>query len=237
MSPFTTVGELVAKDIRKADVLRRHGIDYCCGGKKTLEAACREKGVNMAQLAQELEACTREAGGVQPDFDSMSLSFLSDFIEQIHHRYVKNTLPVLDELSAKVAHRHGGDQPHLHTIRTLVEELAWEMLSHMKKEEQILFPAIKALEKGASPEMPFRSISDPIAVMEDEHDTAGQLMTQIRQVANDYQPPAHACNSYRMLYFKLEEFEKDLFRHVHLENNILFPKAEHLGTAGQACAL
>ena len=220
-----TVGEIAAKDMRKAELLKSLGIDFCCGGKKTIEEACAEKGLDVLRVKKELEENTTIATGPQLDFNSFTPSFLIDYILNVHHSYVHKNLPMLFDLSEKVAAHHGHTMPFLVDIARKVNRLRCELTTHMKKEEQILFPAIKLMEIGTDVKVGFERISEPIMIMERDHDTAGDIMKDIRQLTNGYAVPVNACNSIKMLYFKLEEFENDLFQHVHLENNILFPKA------------
>ena len=218
-----TVGEIAAKDMRKAELLKKSGIDFCCGGKKSLEEACREKGLDVVRVKQELENVDKQPNtGVQLDFNGMKLSFLTDYIVNVHHEYIYQNAPIIQDLAHKVAAHHGGNMPFLNTVYHKVCEVVSELITHMKKEEQVLFPAIKLMEtKGSSG---FGTIKDPVHLMERDHDIAGDLMKEIRVLTNDYAAPEGACNSVKMLYYKLEEFEGDLMQHIHLENNILFPK-------------
>ncbi len=232
-----TLGEIAAKDLRKAEVFKKYGLDFCCGGKKTLEEACKEKGLDTLKVKEELERPAAIASTLpQHDFNAWNLSFLSDYIVNVHHTYVKQNIPVLAELSQKVAEHHGQTNPELQGIRDKVDEMLSELKVHLKKEENILFPYIKQLENsklngGAAPGG-FGSITQPISVMENDHDVVGDLADEIRILSGDYTLPAHACTSYTMLYKKLEEFENDLHMHIHLENNILFPKAVEMEKAG-----
>lgn len=222
-----TLGEIVKKDMRKAETFKKLGIDFCCGGKKSLEEACKEKGLDVLQVKQELEKVTKTASGTnQHDFDSWSLSFLADYIVNVHHAYVKQNMPVLLELSQKVANRHGSTNPHLMEVWQKVNAMVNELTVHLGKEERILFPYIKQLEAAGSQEpQVFSSVKEPVAMMENDHDIVGKLGEEIRKLTNNYTLPENACTSYGLLYKKLEDFEDDLHTHIHLENNILFPKA------------
>jgi regulator of cell morphogenesis and NO signaling len=222
------VGEIAAKDMRKAELLKRLGIDFCCGGKKSIEEACLEKGLDVIRVKKELEETDQITAGAQLDFNSFTPSFLADYIVNVHHGFVNKNLPVIYELSQKVAEHHGPSNPFLIEIAGIVDEVQRELTTHMKKEEQILFPMIKLLENGMDVKVGFDSVFEPINVMERDHDIVGDLMKDIRKLTNDYSVPENACNSVKMLYYKLEEFETDLFQHIHLENNILFPKARAL---------
>ncbi len=224
-----TLGEIAAKDMRKAAVFKKMGIDFCCGGKKTLEEACAEKGLDVLRVQQELLRA-EQYSSKQHDFNSWKLSFLIDYIITIHHSYVNESAPVLKDLSEKVAAHHGSSLPYLISVNEKIKKLMCELTSHMKKEEQIVFPYIKTLE---TPDVlsvqGFKSVNDPIAVMECEHEAAGEILQELRTITNGFIVPENACNSIRLLMHKLEEFETDLHTHIHLENNILFPKALKAG--------
>lgn len=225
-----TVGEMVVDDYRKAEVFRKYGIDYCCGGKKTLEEACRKKGADPEAVQKELDELDLKAADARQDFDNWTLDALAGHIVSKHHRYVADALPMLYELTAKVARVHGERHPELVTIARLFDEVAVELQMHMHKEERMLFPYISKmaihLREGRLIPIPvFGSVANPIRMMEAEHESAGGNMEEIRRLSGDFTPPADACTSYRVLFAKLDEFERDLHQHVHLENNILFPKA------------
>jgi regulator of cell morphogenesis and NO signaling len=225
-----TLGEIVSKDIRKAEVFKKLGLDFCCGGKKSLKDACHEKGLDFTAVKAELDKANTDNSALpKHDFNSWSLSFLADYIVNVHHSYVKQNLPVIEELSEKVANRHGQAHPELVQIMRLVEEMASELKLHLKKEELVLFPYIKQLEnKEEGAGQGFASIKEPIAAMHNDHDIVGDIAEHIRLISYNYQLPAGACNSYTLLFRKLEDFENDLHMHIHLENNILFPKAIEL---------
>jgi regulator of cell morphogenesis and NO signaling len=229
-----TVGEIVAEDYRWAEIFKKYGIDFCCGGKKPLLAVCEEKQIDPQQLIENYRALSREGGALSThNFAEWEADFLADYIVNVHHKYVSENIPLLYEFTQKVARVHGGAHPELLEIAGLFEAVAQEMTMHMRKEELILFPYIKRLvaaDKGQlTLEAPhFGTVENPIRMMEEEHDRAGNLMKQIRQLSGDYTPPANACNTYRVTFRKLQEFEEDLHQHVHLENNILFPRAAAL---------
>ena len=225
-----TLGEIVKKDLRNAEVFKRLGLDFCCGGKKSLEKACKEKGLDMQQVKAELEkACKVSSALPSHDFNSWSITFLTDYIVNVHHAYVNQNMPMLQDLSNKVSEHHGKTHHELWEINNKVEEMINELKVHMKKEEQILFPYIKQLESskinGQVPPHSFGTIIQPISVMENDHDIVGKLAEDIRALTDNYTLPQNACNSYALLFKKLEDFENDLHLHIHLENNILFPKA------------
>jgi len=223
-----TLGEIAAKDMRKADVFKKLGLDFCCGGKKTLEEACLEKGLDVFRVKNELteaEIKTKE----QHDYSSWKLSFLIDYIITIHHSYVSDAAPVIKDLAEKVAAHHGNTYPYLVEVNQKVKELMCELTTHMKKEEQVLFPYIKNLEANTgAQEKGISTVQDPIWVMERDHEVAGEILHYLREITNDFTKPENACNSIALLMHKLNEFEDDLHTHVHLENNILFPKSVQL---------
>lgn len=219
-----TIGQIVSGDIRKAEVFKKMGIDFCCGGKKTLEQACKEKGLSEAAVREALEA-QHEQGFLNLDFNSWKPSFLADFITNQHHTFVRENTPILRELSAKVSIKHGDKYPYMKTVNEKLNELLNELETHMKKEEYILFPYIRQIEATKLKAEAFNSVQDPIWMMEQEHDIAGELIHEINALCNNYEEPVDACNSHKLLLYKLEEFENDLYQHIHLENNILFPKA------------
>jgi regulator of cell morphogenesis and NO signaling len=219
-----TVGQIVTKDIRKAEVFKKLGIDFCCGGKKTLEQACEEKGLRETDVLNELDKAVKQTNNLL-DYEKWKLAFLADYIIHQHHGYVRESAPTIIELSEKVSAKHGDKNPELLIINDKVNELLKELSTHMRKEEAILFPYIKKLESRPCVDNGLESVQEAIWVMERDHDIAGELIHDIRNLSNNYTPPDTACNSYKLLMFKLEEFENDLLKHVHLENNILFPKA------------
>lgn len=234
-----TLGEIVSKDLRKAEVFKKLGLDFCCGGKKSLKDACRDNGLDLLQVKEALSKADKADSGVpQHDFNSWSLSFLADYIVNVHHAYVKENLPVLKDLSEKVANRHGQTHSELNRIMEMVGEMGNELTVHLQKEEVVLFPYIKALEAKASgrsvEQQIFHSVEEPIAAMENDHDIVGDLADQIRILSHNYTLPENACNSYALFYKMLEDFENDLHLHIHLENNILFPKAVELERSAEA---
>ncbi len=228
-----TIGDIAAKDLRKAEVFKKYGLDFCCGGKKTLEDSCKEKGLDVLQVKAELEDTVKINTLIhQHNYNSWNLTFLIDYIVNVHHAYVKNNIPIIEDLCAKVTEHHGKQHPELLQINALVELLFSEIKTHLNKEEKILFPYIKQLElsnlSGSNVHLGFCSVLQPISFMEKDHEVVGKLGAEIKELSKDYTLPADACNSYYLLYKKLEEFENDLHLHIHLENNILFPKAIEL---------
>ncbi len=219
-----TIGEIVRGDIRKAEVFKKLGIDFCCGGKKTLAQACKEKGLSEITVTELLEEPT-QTDTQNLDFKSWNAGFLADFIVNQHHEYVRTNAPLIKELSEKVSTKHIEKYPYLKTVHDKVLLLLNELDTHMKKEEVILFPYIKQMEASQMKAGGFNSVQNPIWVMEQDHDLAGELLRDIKMLTNNYVAPEDACNSHRLYLHKLQEFENDLFQHIHLENNILFPKA------------
>lgn len=224
------IGELVSKDYRTATVFKKFGIDFCCGGGKSIEEACKQKNLNPEQIIQELLQLNNQKQVSQNNYDEWDLDFLADYIVNIHHKYIDENIPYLLEFSEKVARVHGNSNPEVIRIQELVQNSVNELVPHMKKEELILFPYIKNLEKTIKtnqekPVSPFGTVENPIRMMLHEHDMVGNYFKEMEKISNQFTPPAHACNTYRVLYAKLKEFYDDLILHIHLENNILFPKA------------
>src|ERR1035437_6625958 len=228
-----TLRQIAAKDLHKAQIFKKHGLDFCCGGKKTVKQACAEKGLDVTVIEKELQQIDKTATMRPLPYNEWTLDFLADYIVNTHHTYVKKSLPDLRAYSAKVAKVHGEHHPELLPIHQLVEAVNAELTPHMVKEEQILFPYIKELvaSKNNSQSLTpssFGSVSGPINMMEMEHEMVGKNLEEIKTLSNNYTLPQDACASYSLLYRMLAEFEDDLHTHIHLENNILFPKALEL---------
>lgn len=227
-----TVAALVTEDYRTADVFKKHGIDFCCGGKVTLQDTCKRKNIDPAVLIEELSAIGSEVDA-EHDFASWEADRLAHYITDKHHAYVRENLDLIRQYADKVAQVHGGHRPEVREIAVLYARVADELSMHLRKEEVVLFPYIEQLvelkRKNLFAERPpFGTVGNPIRMMEQEHDLAGDIFHRIAELSDHYNPPAEACNTYRVLYAKLREFEEDLHMHVHLENNILFPKALEL---------
>jgi len=230
-----TVAEIVTENIKTAHVFKKHGIDFCCGGGITIEKACRKKNIDVALLENELANVDTQNSNAYK-YSSWNLGFLIDHIINVHHTYVEESIPLIIQYANKVAKVHGHHYTECVEINTLFTEVANELTTHMKKEELILFPFIKKLvqakKEGTTVPTPhFGTVNNPIAMMEDEHENAGAIFKKIAELSNNYTPPESACNTFKALYAKLQEFEQDLHQHIHLENNILFPKALQLETA------
>ncbi|MBL0308285.1 MAG: iron-sulfur cluster repair di-iron protein [Bacteroidetes bacterium] len=228
-----TLGEIAAKDLRKAQVFKKYGIDFCCGGKKTVKQVCIEKGLDVAKIEQELQQADQVVASRPLPYNDWAPDFLADYIVNTHHSYVKKNLPDIRGYADKVARVHGGRHPELLPINKLVEDIYEEFSGHMMKEEQVLFPLIKQMVKAIETNQPLTtsgigSVDSPIRMMESEHELVGNYMAEIRTLSDNYTLPEDACASYSLLFRMLEEFEEDLHIHIHLENNILFPKALEL---------
>ena len=225
-----TIGELVSKDFRKAEVFKKFGLDFCCGGKKTLTKACNEKGLDAVQIEKELKEIEEQPKKSSQDYNQWELDFLVDYIVNTHHKYITQSIPVIFEYTQKVAKVHGDRHPEAIEIANTFLKVVDEINRHMMKEENVLFPYIKLLASDKKQRIPlkpspFGTIQNPIKMMEMEHDEVGNLMSNINKLSNNYTPPSNACTTFRLSYAKLNEFEEDLHQHIHLENNILFPKA------------
>ena len=225
-----TLGEIATKDLRKAEIFKKYGLDFCCGGKKTVQQACAEKGIDVTKIEEELRNADKNPVTRPLPYNDWSLDFLADYIVNTHHSYVKNSLPELRTYAAKLARVHGGRHPELLPVQQIVEEIAQELTDHMVKEEMVLFPFVKELvsAKNAGRSLQpahFGTVENPINMMEHEHETVGKLLAQVRSLTSDYALPEDGCASYSLFFKMMEEFESDLFTHIHLENNILFPKA------------
>jgi regulator of cell morphogenesis and NO signaling len=224
-TPETTVGAIVAQRPALARIFEKLGIDYCCGGKKPLAELALARGLDPVTVLAMLDAASLDAGAPEIDAASLTLTQLADHIEQTHHDYVKAELPRLVEMADRVARKHAWRDDRLKEIAETVTVLANQMFSHMAKEERILFPFIRQLEAGAAESFHCGSIANPIRQMEDEHEFAGRAVARLRELTDGFRPDENACNTHRALLGGLEEFESDLHRHVHKENNILFPRA------------
>ena len=207
-------------------------IDYCCGGNKTLAEGCMSAGVDVYAVIQMLAEATQQTSKDESelDFQNASLPELITHILDTHHVFTKSEMERLQLLADKVLAAHGGNHPELVHLDELLTHLCADLKPHMFKEEQVLFPYIVAMaraadQQGAVPFAPFGTVNNPIRMMMTEHDTAGEILRELRSLTSDYKVPADACISYQTLYQALENFEKDLHQHIHLENNILFPKA------------
>ena len=221
-----TLGELAAKDIRKAEIFKKYGLDFCCGGKKTVKEACSEKGLDVTKVEQELQAADKVPQSRPLPFNEWPSGFLADYIVNTHHSYIRKVMPDIQAYSAKVLKVHGSQHPELAAVKGIVSDICDELTSHMIKEERVLFPYIKELEKQSrTMGEQLGTVRNPINLMEMEHELVGEKLEELRSVTNNYKLPEDACASYNLLFAMLKEFESDMFTHIHLENNILFPSA------------
>jgi len=226
-----TVRKIAINNPATVRVFESLGIDYCCGGKRPLKEACDRASVPLSRALELLAALQSEP--VSPDEKRWTQASFRELIEYIvtrHHQYVRDETPRLRTLLAKVVSAHGNTHPELLSIRDLFVAMSEELSAHLLKEEQVLFPFLEKLDAAASAGTPlpascFDSVGAPIARLLADHDDAGELLAKIRALSGDYEAPAGACPSYKGLYHGLQEFERDLHHHVHLENNILFPRA------------
>ena len=225
----STVASVVTDNIKTAHIFKKHGIDFCCGGGITLEKACAKNDVAYDLLMADLLIIDQTLDTKQ-DFDKWELDVLIDYIVGTHHSYVTESITILSQYANKVAKVHGEQYPFLIEVNKLYHEVANELIDHMKKEEQILFPYIKKMVnikngKAQATPSPFGTVNNPINMMEEEHENAGDIFKTISSLTSGYTTPDGACNTFKALYSKLDEFEQDLHQHIHLENNILHPKA------------
>lgn len=229
----TRVGDVVREFAQTARVFESHGIDFCCGGKRSLAEACNGKGVSADALIQELAQAASVQSSHRTDYDQWSPTRLAQHIVTQHHGYIRSYLPDILKFTQRVADVHGDRFAYLGEIAQTARRLGDELTSHMMKEERILFPFIQAMDEaqqsgGQMPLAMFGSVCNPIRMMEHEHDEAGALLKRLRELSSDYDPPREACTTWSVSWQMLKAFEEDLHLHIHLENNILFPKAAEL---------
>jgi regulator of cell morphogenesis and NO signaling len=222
-----TVGQLVRERPSRARVFERFGIDYCCGGKRPLDEACRKEGLDLGLVLDALaDPDPNPLGSEAVDWSAVPMGELADHIEATHHVYLRHELPRLAGLLEKVVAAHGRNHHELWDVRVVFAGLKAELEEHMLKEERVLFPMVRQLERATTlPRFHCGSVGNPIVVMEHEHDAAGAALASLRTLTDGYTPPAGACNTYRALFDGLASLEADLHLHIHKENNILFPRA------------
>lgn len=226
VQPLDSVGQLVAENPRRATVFERYAIDYCCQGGRTLAEACAARSLPWNAVAEELSVVDAEATPLDFDWKSQTLTDLTRHIEDTHHRYLRNELPSLGRRLERCLARHGDRVPILSAMGRVFEELVLELVPHMFKEEQILFPAIRQMEQsGRRWSGCGGTVENPIRVMVEEHSHAGDALSQLREFTGGYRPPEEACSTMLALYAGLLDLETDLHFHIHKENNILFPRA------------
>ena len=232
MTAEKTLRELALENITAARMFEKLGIAYCCGGNKSLEEACRAAKLSMDQVIDSLEMAEQAAHAAQKDrnWQTEPLAELIAYIKSTHHKYTREEMARLVPLLDKVCSVHGRNHAELQNVRSSFQGLVQELTTHMMKEDQVLFPYIVRMEEAIiqkEPVLPppFGSVQNPVSMMEHEHDSAGNALRAMREASRGYTPPGDACISYQTLYKALADFEADLHQHIHLENNILFPRA------------
>jgi regulator of cell morphogenesis and NO signaling len=229
-----TLAQIVTGNHKAAGLFEKYHLDYCCKGKRSLQQACEEQDLSMEQVLTDLSLLNNDRNSMSKlYFDKLTLTQLADYIVSTHHEYVKKEMPKISVYLHKVTSKHGRQHPELLKISELFADIQEEMITHMQKEEFILFPRIKELEKVALQQpgqlnLNISYLLSPITIMEQEHDHAGNILEKIRLFTNNFIPPTDACTTYRLSFATLHAFETDLHQHVHLENNILFPRAINL---------
>lgn len=231
----SNIGMVVADDYRSASVFEHYGIDFCCNGNRSIQAACEEKNIAAETILQSLKDMVASTSGdtAAVDYKSWPIDLLADYVEKKHHRYVVGQIPVIQAFMVKIINAHGAKHPELAEIKELFDDSAEELTAHMEKEEKILFPFVRKMvaEQQAGQKhvaAPFGTVQNPIRMMMHEHDTEGERFRKIKELSNGYTTPQDGCNTYRAAFAHLQAFEDDLHLHIHLENNILFPKAIQL---------
>ncbi|MEZ5022535.1 MAG: iron-sulfur cluster repair di-iron protein [Chitinophagales bacterium] len=224
------IGQIVADDYRTASVFKNYGIDFCCNGNRSIQEACEKKGLAYDKIILELESVAINNSSDTTDYSTWPLDLLADYVEKKHHRYVENRIPELKAYLSKIRKVHGDRHPELIEIEEQFNASAGDLTMHMKKEEIMLFPYIRKMvttpknsKNGEAPH--FGTVKNPIQMMMHEHNVEGDRFRKISELSDNYNPPKDACNTYKVAFSMLKEFEDDLHLHIHLENNILFPKA------------
>ena len=228
-----TIGEIVADDYRTAGVFEKHGIDFCCGGKVALGATCKANGIDIAVLEKELAAATSAPAERRENYAAWELPFLADYIVNVHHTYLKENTGQIAAYARKIAAVHGAHHPEVIEIAAIFDKIAIDMEAHLQEEEDVFFPAVKradaAKKTGATPaSQDIETIKTSLKKLSYEHEEIGDAVHKIRALAKGYAIPGDVCNTFMLTYQKLGEFEDDLHKHVHLENNILFLRAAQL---------
>jgi regulator of cell morphogenesis and NO signaling len=229
--PQKKIGEIVAEDYRTATVFEKYGIDFCCGGQEPLITVCHTKGLDFDEIQQEIEAAKSEPLERSRNYATWSLSFLADYIVNTHHAYLNEEMGPIASYVHKIVDVHGTNHPELIKIATIFDKIKSDLKGHLREEEGVLFPAIKRTEAdrkngSTSKSMDYDVIKVSLEKLYPEHEEIGNAVHEIRRLANDYAIPEDVCNTFMVTYRKLNEFEDDLHKHVHLENNILFLKAK-----------
>ena len=232
IEPFSLVTDIVKYDYRTADVFRRYDIDFCCGGKWPLDVVCQNKNLDTQEVIAELQKIVRQsASNAALDFDSWDIDFLADYIFNVHHRYLKKALVEATEQANKFLDGHRTKFPELQEIEVIMSQFMKAMPPHMKQEEEIFFPYIKQIyhahkHRESYARLLIRTLRKPLEeVMQKEHEITGSNLNKLRKITNNYTPPDNACLTHKITFAKLKELDQDLVQHIHLESNILFPKA------------
>ena len=225
-----TLSEIVTDNFHTAVVFEKYNLDYCCNGKKQFEDACKENNIDPNLVLIDLEKVNNNVAVNEQNYEDWAMDFLIDYIINNHHQYIRKMIPLIAEHGEKATVAHGENHPELLKISEIFAVIYKDLRQHMLKEEQILFPFIKQIvqikENNGQTEKPyFGSVQHPIQMMEAEHENAGDGFNEINQLSKNYKIPTDACPTYSVFYNALIEFEKDIHKHIHLENNILFPKA------------
>ena len=232
IEPSSFVTDIVTQDYRTADVFRKYDIDFCCGGKWPLDIICKNKNLEVETVLDELQKIVRQASSnAAIDFDSWDIDFLTDYILNVHHRYLKKALSETKEQVSKFLDDHRKKFPELEEIEVIINQFIREIPPHMKQEEEIFFPYIKQIyhahkHRESYARLLIRTLRKPLEeVMQKEHEITGSNLNKLRRITNNYTPPEKACITHKITFAKLKELDKDLVQHIHLESNILFPKA------------
>ncbi|MDO5615789.1 MAG: iron-sulfur cluster repair di-iron protein [Cruoricaptor ignavus] len=227
-----TIGEIVAEDFRAAAVFKKYNIDFCCKGNRSIEDACESKKINPQDIYNALDNL-QDTNAENIDYNAWPLDLLADYVEKVHHRYVEEKTPILLQFLNKVSRVHGDRHPELLEIYELFEASSHDLAAHLKKEELVLFPFIRKMINAERENLPlenahFGTVENPVEMMKHEHSVEGERFAKIAELTNNYQFPEDACSTYQVTFKMLEDFENDLHKHIHIENNILFPKAIEL---------
>lgn len=221
-----TLAEMATKDLRKVEIFKKYGLDFSCGGKKTVKEACAEKGLDVTKVEQELQQADKAPITQVMFYDEWNLDFFTDYIVNTHHRYIRKNISEIAKYSNKVMEVHNFNHPELIAINNYVKDIKSTLTNHIKEEEEILFPRIKSLVNADKSNT--ESLKNTINLVEKEHQLVSEAFSEIRKLTNNYTLPEDACASYTLLFRVLEELESDTQLHIHLENNILFPKTLEL---------
>ncbi|TVR35448.1 MAG: iron-sulfur cluster repair di-iron protein [Balneolaceae bacterium] len=229
----TPIGDIVAGNYHAAGVFKEFGIDFCCGGGVSLDKACQKRNLDIEKVVAKLNLLQKSEISPDQNYNAWEPGYLIDHIEETHHNFVRTKTAEITAYAEKVAGVHGERHPENVAIYEKFVALSRELLNHLEAEEERVFPLIRTIFEArlrgeTIPEEVIESLKNELELMEDDHEEAGDVMKEIRELSNQFTPPADACRTYQILYMNLAGFEEDLHKHVHLENNILFKKAEQL---------